>query len=465
MPSGATRGPISVTTATGTAVSASSFTPTAASAPEGLFVSPTGSDATGDGSISKPFATLEKAQATMRLGGPQIAYIRAGYYALPVVIQGGVSYGLYLTAADSGQTWSYYPPDGYNSAILDGGSTSPSAGIQELITLDGASHVTINGLQLQHFRWVGIGLHGGWSHYQLFPTHPSTADGNAIANNVIHDGGYDTTPIFGYGGGAIYGVGWIPNTTVRNNAIYNIVSFGIVVSGGDMSGDIDSAQISNNAVISTCKVVADCGSIYVQDTGASSRHIRISDNFVRDSGLRGAGARSIYLDDGVSGAIVSGNVSSGVFSFAFSIHGGSDNKILSNIVDMGRATNRGILLYQGDGITGMSGNSVERNVIVSGGAGSRYQGSSFGAQPTIRNNAYHQYGSGAAIHAEGLNGLNGDASPILVNPRLSCWMYVVSNDSPVLSPPVSFVPITRGWGPPGYTLPKTGTPPSQPHSC
>ncbi len=430
----------------------------------GIFVAPSGSDITGDGSISKPFATLAKAQATMRLGGPQITYIRGGYYALPAVTQNGVSYGLYLTAADNGQTWSYYPPDGYNSAILDGGSTSSSTGIKELITIDGASHVTINGLQLQHFRWVGIGLHGGTRFKELFPASTAMADSNTVTNNILHDGSYDTSPIGGYGGGAFYGVMNIPNTTVTNNAIYNISTSGIQAEAGGSSGNLSSLWIANNVVLSTCLLVRDCGSIYVQDTNTTSTHIRIINNFVRDSGIPTSKARSIYLDDGVSGAVVSNNISTGVFNFAFTIHGGSNNSISSNIVDMGPSNNREILLYQGNGMTGMTGNTVQSNLIVSGGAGGWYEGKSFGAQPAIKNNVYHQY-AGAPVYTRGLGGLNGDASPVSADPQLSCWTYVLASGSPVYSPPVSFMPLPRSWGPPGYAVPKTGTPPSQPYSC
>ena len=39
-----------------------------------LFVSPGGSDASGDGSEAKPFATLQKAQAAVRIG--IVGYIR-----------------------------------------------------------------------------------------------------------------------------------------------------------------------------------------------------------------------------------------------------------------------------------------------------------------------------------------------------------------------------------------------------
>ena len=432
--------------------------------PAGIFIAPSGSDTTGDGSISKPFATLAKAQATMRLGGPQITYIRGGFYALPAVTQNGVSYGLYLTAADSGQTWSYYPPDGYNSAILDGGSTSSSTGTKELITIEGASHITINGLQLQHFRWLGVGLHGGSRFKELFPASTGTADANTVTNNIVQDGSYDTSPVGGYGGGAFYGERDIPNTTVTNNVIYNISTSGIQAENGGSGSNLSSLRVANNVVLSTCLLVRDCGSIYVQDSNTTSTNIRIINNFVRDSGTPASKARSIYLDDGVSGAVVSNNISTGIFNFAFTIHGGSNNSISSNIIDMGPSNNREILLYQGNGLTAMTGNTVQSNLVVSGGAGGWYEGKSFGAQPTITNNVYHQY-AGAPVYTGGLGGLNGDASPVSADPQLSCWPYLLASGSPVYSRPVSFIPLPRYWGPPGYTLPQTGTPPSQPHSC
>ena len=434
-----------------------------ASLPVGIFVARTGSDTSGDGSISKPFATLAKAQATMRRGGPQVAYIRGGTYNLPAVTQNGISRGLYLTAADSGQTWSYYPPDGYDSAILDGGSTSSSTGIEELITIDGASHVTIDGLQLQHFRWVGVGLHGGGQLSDLFPVSTTKADGNKLANNIVHDGSYDTSPVSNYGGAAFYNEGDIPNTTITNNSVSSVSASGLEVNAGS-GGDISSLLIANNVVLSTCLLVRDCGSIYVQDPSSTSANIRIANNFVRDSGTSTTKARSIYLDDGVSGAIVTNNISAGVFNFAFTIHGGSNNTISSNIVDLGPSNNREILLYQGDGVRQMTGNTVQSNLIVSGGGGGWYDGKSFGAQPEIRNNVYHQY-AGAPIYTRGLNGLNGDAAPVLVDPQLSCWTYVLAVGSPVNGPPVSFISLPRHWGPPGYAVPTTGSPPSQPYPC
>jgi len=465
VPAAAATGPIAVTTPGGTAASTSVFTTTPQT--DAFFVAPNGSDSTGDGSISKPFATLAKAETAMQAGSTKTTYIRSGYYALPSVVESGVSYGLHLTSADSGETWSSYPADGYNSAVLDGGSTSASTGIQELIAIDGASNVTINGLQLQHFRWIGVGIHGGGSFYQLFPTGTGTADGNTITNNLIHDGSYDLNPVFGYGGGGVYGEGKIPNTTVTNNAVYNISAFGVEAQTGNagQGGTIDSLVIASNAVLSTCQLENDCGAVYVQDKNTTSTGITIDNNFVRDAGYAAYPARPIYVDDGVSGATVTHNVvAAGLYIWAFTIHGGKNNTLSSNIVDLGPGNNREILLYEGDGLTDMKGNVLSNNVIVSGGGGGGYEGRSFKAQPTIANNAYHQY-TGKAVYAGGYTGLDGDSAPAPQDPQLTCWAYNVARGSSVYSAPVSFDQVPQGWGPPGFTIPKTGTPPSQPHDC
>ena len=81
--------------------------------------------------------------------------------------------------------------------------------------------MTIDGLQVQHFRWVELGLHGGRHYYELFPAAAAMAESNTIINNIIHDGSYDTSPIFGFGGAGSYNEGNIPNTTMMNNTIYN----------------------------------------------------------------------------------------------------------------------------------------------------------------------------------------------------------------------------------------------------
>eukprot|EP01052_Picozoa_sp_SAG31_P006453 SAG31_NODE_297_length_18175_cov_68.266659_9_plen_338_part_00 len=81
---------------------------------EEIFVSPSGSDASGDGSRSQPFATLNKAQTAARGASPShpvtTVRIGAGQYYQPSP--------LVLTAADSGVSW---VGDGVGATEVRGG--------------------------------------------------------------------------------------------------------------------------------------------------------------------------------------------------------------------------------------------------------------------------------------------------------------------------------------------------------
>lgn len=80
------------------------------------FVAATGSDSNDGMSAKTPFATLKKAQSAARHGNSRVVCLRAGIYDMDSTLT--------LTAADSGETWQYYAPDGVNSAVLDGGDKS-----------------------------------------------------------------------------------------------------------------------------------------------------------------------------------------------------------------------------------------------------------------------------------------------------------------------------------------------------
>ncbi len=61
------------------------------------FVSPTGNDITGTGTLAAPFATLARAQTAMRAGSVKVTQIESGTYYL--------TSPLALTSADNGETW------------------------------------------------------------------------------------------------------------------------------------------------------------------------------------------------------------------------------------------------------------------------------------------------------------------------------------------------------------------------
>ena len=146
-----------------------------------VYVSPGGSD-TNPGTLGAPLATLAAARKAVRISSDKTVYLRAGTYPRA---------SLALSAADSGETWRFYPPDGYDSAVLDGGSSSATTG-GNMLTLDGASNITINGLTFRNFQQFAIGIHGGPAEPGMyFPNSTAPADANTIENCIIQTG-YNT---------------------------------------------------------------------------------------------------------------------------------------------------------------------------------------------------------------------------------------------------------------------------------
>jgi hypothetical protein len=93
-----------------------------------IFLSPSGNDATGDGSIGNPYLTIPRAQQAVRAlplpwTSDAVVYLRGGLYPL----QSTVSF----TIADSGQSgftarWEAYPSDA-SPVVIHGGAAVPGA--------------------------------------------------------------------------------------------------------------------------------------------------------------------------------------------------------------------------------------------------------------------------------------------------------------------------------------------------
>jgi hypothetical protein len=201
----------------------------------------------------------------------------------------------------------------------------------------------------------------------------------------------------------------------------------------------------------------------------------ITNNYVRDvnkasNGMGDFGACcgiGIYLDDGVDGVTETGNVVTGVTTACFLIHGGDDNVIHDNLCDIGTSGTEPIVTYQDDALTEMLGNVFESNIVVaaSSGAGDGFSGVESPPNPmTIKDNAYFNY-VGSTIDYTSAGGAGSDSDPTYANPDISCWAPTIAHGSPVFGSPVEFPGIKGGWGPPGFVIPKTGTPPSWPHGC
>ena len=413
------------------------------------YVSTTGSDS-NPGTLAAPFLTFTKAQQAMQTSNIKTTYILPGTYSPGVsAYSSNGSVALDLTSADSGETWSYYPPDGYGSAQITGGGT-----ISTFMEINGATGVGVNGLDISNFTSVGIYATNGGSNA-------------TIINNVVHD-----MPQLGI---AINDEGAAVNDTlISNNYLYNIGSNGIsiysIYGNGSNDNTINNNIIVNAASTTAANGYADAGSIYAQDLNST----KSTGNIIEDNYIDESHGMAVYLDDGASNFTVTGNIlDPGASAFALvQIHGGENNVFSGNIGDISSGLLEGFVFYQqsgnSDGATGMTGNVWENNILVgdialSGGIG--YVGGLDPPAPlTIADNDYWNYGSGGDLVSIGNGGAGSDTDPTYEDPQLSGWTYDISGGSPVFGLPVNFPSITSDGGPPGLAwMPvAVGTPLSPP---
>ena len=227
-----------------------------------FYVATDGSDSAA-GTLDAPFATFARAQTAMRASSTiKTTYVRKGSYTLSNIAS--CTCGLDLEAADAGETFSYYPPDGVNSADLDAGSTSASTGLVVAVYVAG-ENITIDGLAIHNFAYAGINSNGG-------------ANNLVIKNNDIYNGYYasnNSNP----GGISITDAG---SATISHNVIHDIAMLGSSVIASSAHPNISGLLVTGNVVYNTCTANADCGGIYVQDVTATQTNLRVTDNYVHD---------------------------------------------------------------------------------------------------------------------------------------------------------------------------------------
>lgn len=427
-----------------------------------------------------PFATLARAQEAMENSSIKTTYVEGGTYNLKSTLE--------LTAADNGETWQYYAPDGYNSAILNGGATSGSNGLVSVIEIDGASGITINGLQVENFADAGIAVHGGAAFENLFTNSVGTANANVIENNLIHNGYDDPAADIGapFNSGGIVIEGQATNTKVYNNVVYDQVDNGIRVGSDDDANtpndNISGTDIENNVVYDIGGAHNETAGIYIQDTLGKSTNMKIENNYIYDyATVAGDQGRGIYLDFGTSNTTVSGNVI-GPTSFveggtsAIFLSSGSHDTITGNILDLGSSGQIVAVSYLqyaaslNSGATAvMADNVFEHNLIISdytgtqstnefGITGQTYIQGGVGNPDamTVEDNDYFNYAGGSVVTTG--NGFS-DSDPVTENPEISGAGDAIASGSPVFSGSVNFPGITGGWGPPGYTIQQNVTAP------
>lgn len=409
----------------------------------GYFVAPNGTN-NSSCSISQP-CTFAAAQAAMRRSSTKVTYVRAGTYTFGGGTGcGNTSCGIYLSSGDAGETWQYYPPDGVDSAILDGQSSAPNNGIDLLFAVTYAPNVTVDGLTFRNFVSCGVCVY---------------SDGAIVRNSVIYNG---TSEGPGNPGGVA--VWMAKNVRLNNNDMSNIALSCITVLPPYDGLHMDHNYI-DNCPSNTSN--GDAGPIYFEDPNGAGNSSIIEYNYVHDCFPDGSAGRCIYLDNGASNAVVSHNVLAGAGNFIFYSNAGHDFTMSSNIIDMG--TQEYLLAAawpMGSGVVAAG------NIVISPGGGGWW--TDYGSPaPAVQDNLYWNYGGSGIL-------TTGDSAPVTGrNPGfLSCpgggvdsWAYMLDASSPAFGSPVNFPapPSDWGqpgfWGPPGFTIPHVGTPPSYGPTC
>lgn len=445
-----------------------------------FYVATNGSDS-NPGTLAEPFATFSKAQSAMRASSTKTTYIRAGTYTPTAVTVGSpMTATIYLTSADKGETWSYYPADGYDTAVIDGQATGGCTkdGTTVGVWIEGGSNITINGLAFEEYVGAGVLLHAGTSYYGVyFPVQgqPAASD-DVIENNLITNvydvypapSGCSDSPSVGSVFGAIIADGQVPNLTVSHNIIHDVDGMGVRMDCYQSGDDISGFSATYNVLYNLNSVNEDVGAIYAYMGACSATPLNalIADNYIRDYGTASNMGHGVYLDDDTSGVKITQNIITGHGETCFfAAHGGNNDNTTGNICDLsdGATGEQKIAEYQNSGdctaSSCMEDNYVQNNIIISNSSSS--SGGYVLNTPTnplnIRDNFIYPYGSGSISDSGSTGDVTGE------NPQISGWNFAIAAGSPVFNAPVSFPGIPSAWGPPGYVIPETGTPPSSPH--
>lgn len=373
----------------------------------GYYVSATGSDS-GNGSAAHPFKTLGRAVSAMESSGVHTTYVESGTYNLSSTLNlGGGDSGMTITAAAGARP------------ILNGNHS-----LQTLVSLNGASGVTLRGLEFTGSTGQALILDGASSNRivgNLFAgngegmllrngasrnlvsgnlvNHSTTSgiefqDGsnnNRIISNVVNGTGAIET-----NGAGIYGHG-VNSNVIAHNLVENTAGMGIGIQNWDSStinvGNSILANVVRNA--NTSPQTQDSGSIYLLGRSNVNSHTVISGNYISGPTTAAGGSSAhivgIYLDDNSSGVTVANNIVTDIITHGLQIHGGNNITVKNNIFDMG-STGRSAVLFQNRasdvGGPTMQNDVVTQNIIVSKSGSPTAFDNIDGGNPAISSNFY-----------------------------------------------------------------------------
>ncbi len=250
------------------------------------YVSAAGSDVTGDGSSSRPWATIQKAADTM--SGGDIVHVASGTYSPFTVSKSGTAGGYTQFVADG-------------AVVVSGGTNG--------ITIQ-ADYVKVDG-----FRITGYSQHGiyNWGRSYTWVqgcemsndvgTAPSTNAAVYLCQGVGHV--VDSCNIHSLNAGGVH-VMDCSTVTVSDNHVYNLEEDAVLVQGanitveGNLVHDLDNIAVHSDGIV--------VQSPWHKTYGANTSNIVIRDNTLYDC------TQHIYIDSwgnsdtNVAGVTIANNV-------------------------------------------------------------------------------------------------------------------------------------------------------------
>lgn len=269
------------------------------------------------------------------------------------------------------------------------------------ILLAGSSNNIIRHNLILHAAATGIELRDG-------------SDGNSVVDNIID--GADAPETHG-GGVFLHGVS---HNRIARNLIQNTAGFGIGVSNWDAATVNIGNIVEFNVLRNTALTAEDSGAIYVLGRSGADTQIVIAGNVIDGVGTGAAGRHNvgIYLDDSTNGAFVTRNLVRRPGSDAVQIHGGSDNLIENNLLDLGEARPAAVLFQAApldtNPLNAQTGNVVVRNVILSANPDPKLFVWLDGGNPLVAGNLYAN-AAGAAMPLEIIT----DTRPVVGDPTIA----------------------------------------------
>ena len=212
------------------------------------------------------------------------------------------------------------------------------------------------------------------------------SNGNIVADNIIDGAGASET-----NGGGIFLHGTFYNR-ISHNLVQNTSGFGIGILNWDDATVNVGDVVEYNLIRNTAATALDSGAVYVLGRSQVDTSLVIAGNVIDEFGLHGQHVVGIYLDDSTGGVTVARNLVRRGGSDAVQIHGGSDNVIQNNILDLGNARTSAVLFQAAPEDTHPTNlqvnNLVYRNIIMSTSEDPKQFPSYGGGYPNITMNYY-----------------------------------------------------------------------------